>query len=41
MGLPVSSSIVLGPYEPIHPPITLAHMTKNFSVSIAFPDPSA
>ena len=40
-GLFVFVSIVLGPYEPKQPPMTLAHITKNFSVSSALPGPKA
>ena len=34
-------SISLGPHEPIHPPITFAHITKYLFVSIALPGPTA
>ena len=37
----VVGSMLSGPYEPMHPPITFAHITKNFFVSIAFPGPTA
>ena len=40
-GMLVFSLIVLGPYEPMHPPITFADITKNFSVSNALPGPKA
>ena len=37
----VCESILEGPYEPIHPPITFAQITKNLLVSIAFEGPTA
>ena len=33
------SSTVLGPKDPIHPPITFAQITKNLFVSIGFDGP--
>ena len=37
----VSGLISLGPYEPIHPPITFAQIIKYLSVSMALPGPTA
>jgi len=40
-GSPSASLRFFGPNEPIQPPKTLAQMIKYFSVSTAFPGPTA
>ena len=40
-GLFVEGSMLEGPNDPMHPPITLALITKNLFVSIALFGPSA